>query len=179
MPYAGPVRYFVLWITILQIFVLWSGNVLDLASGFVEGRGGPAATGGVDEVAVIIAKYYIIGLAGFVPILTLWTRVLFLRSGHNLAEHAVFHLYLGGQLAFYIIAAYVVEGLAGDPYASIAMGIALLAWFGATVWAATQFFRVGRWHAVLGILAALLLSYFSYLVVWIVLVRFGSVLWAA
>jgi hypothetical protein len=162
VPYSSPVRYFLLWITVGQFMALWSGGLADFARGFAAGAA--TETGSLDaaSVAGILTKYYVVGLAGLVPLLAIWTRLFLRRAKRNIAEHMIFHLYLSGQFALFTSLALVVEGVFGDPFTSIAISIAPLAGLLTVMRAGVSFFTIGKWKAALGTLIALFIALICY-----------------
>jgi hypothetical protein len=110
-----------------------------------------------------------------VPLLALWSRLLFLNSGRNLAENLVLVAYCSGlrSLAFLIVFVPLSIGVQrlelGFPYwAQIATY--LLCWFAYLGWACAQFHggRHWRWFDWLrGSLVALLAQATTFLLVWL------------
>lgn len=143
--FSNPFRYFLLWITVAQLIALWSGAMEDFAEGF--------ANGGGDEIDAnrfisFWTTYYVLGLAGSFPFLVLGTYVFFLRSERNIAEHAIFHLFLSGQFALYVALALIVLGTLGDKVGFVATVIVLVAGITGVMRASSQFFNVGKFKAI-------------------------------
>ena len=138
-PFSNPLRFHFLLLTIWQLVALWTGGLVDFAEGFVSGAG---ETESVSDVREFIATYFVAGLAGLVVVWTLMSRLVFLKSGLNLAEHAVFYLYLFGLYALYQCFVFAIIGLAGDSlWGLLLFGLSQLYWFGQVVVAAKGTFN--------------------------------------
>lgn len=144
--YAGPVRYFLVAVTVAQVLSLLSGAVLDIASG-IEEASRSGAERGVGTTADTLERFWVLGFVGLVPFVTLWSRLLLRRSGLTLAEHAAAHLYLLGQVAFFVGLSSVVENLV-DRINGTAGYVAALVLFAAPLalylWASVGVFGRGR-----------------------------------
>lgn len=157
-PYSNPVRYYLLMMTVWQLIALWTGGIGELAEGFAEGMEEVERAG---EIAEFIATYFVAGLAGLVVFWTAVSRLVFLKSGLNLAEHAVFYLYMFGLLALYQSVLFVLIALS-NPFSdtlSIAISVVyllvLLVWFVQVARTARDTFQRSWWYAVLGSLFVL------------------------
>ena len=143
--FTNPFRYFLLWVTVAQLISLWSGALDDFVEGFVSGGGTDTDA---NTIVAYLTKYYVLGLAGSFPFLVLGTLAFFFRSGRNLAEHIIFHLFLSAQYAIYLSISLVVLGVLGDVPGSITFILALVAGFVGVIRAARQFFNVGYLKAI-------------------------------
>lgn len=110
-----------------------------------------------------------------VPLLALWARLIFLRSGRNLAENLVLVAYCSGlrSVFFLLVLVPLVMGLQrlelGVPYAAQIM-VYLLCWFAYFGWACAQFHagKAWRWLDWLrGSAVALLSQASSFVAVWL------------
>lgn len=114
-----------------------------------------------------------------VPLLALWSRLLFWRSGMNLAENLVLAAYASGMRALFSLAVGLAvlaldtlqPGMRGSaPVFWTQAAVSLSIWFGYSGWASAQFHRgsAWRWHDWLrGSLVALLTQATSTLLVWL------------
>ena len=169
--YAGPARYFLLAVTAAQLVALAVGDVSEfssgLAAGFNEARRDGATERPLDEswLAENLERFWVLAFVGFVPFVTLWSRLLLRRSGLTLAEHAVAHLYLQALVALgfglCIAVNEILYPLVGD-WGNVPAVALLVAPFGSIVWAAPAVFGRGRVRSVLGVLASLALGFVSY-----------------
>ena len=169
--YTGPARYFLLAVTAAQLAALAVGDVSEfaggVAEGFNEGRRSGDASDTLDEgwLAANLERLWVLAFVGFVPFVTLWSRVLLRRSGLTLAEHAVVHLYLQALVALGFGLAIGVNELTypliGD-WGNVPAVALLVAPFGLAVWAAPALFGRGRVRSVVGLVASLALGFASY-----------------
>jgi|GEM_PF-750688 len=169
--YASPARYLVIVLAITTLVYLKIGIVdamgNDFTSGLNESAKAPAL---VDARAVneLAAKYMNLILALSVPFLTLASRLVFRRSGYNLAENLVFNTFVYAQqcLFFVLIAGGVhFGGLGGQ---SVWLPVYLVASTAYYAWAASGFFGQRPVPAVLRSVGAVLLGYLFYFVVFFV-----------
>ncbi|WP_412069818.1 DUF3667 domain-containing protein [Rubrivirga sp. IMCC43871] len=164
--YAGPVRYFLLAVTAAQLLAFFVGDVSEMAEAYAEGYEGNRPTqGGLDQAVVArrIEQFWVFAFAGVVPFVTLWSRLLLRRSGLTLAEHAVAHLYLLGQVALIafglsISLGEVVSGQIGYGLAALV----LAAPFGLYLWASVGVFERGRVWSPVATALSLLLGFATY-----------------
>ena len=161
-PYSNPVRYYLMMLTIWQLVALWTGGVGDFSAGFAQGF---ESGGSAEEVAEFLSTYFVVGLAGLVVFWTILSRLVFRKSGLNLAEQSVFYLYLFGLFAFYQS---VVYGLIAviTPFFKLAgyvfTSIFLLVWLIQVIQAAHVHFKSTWWHTVMGSLVVVGVGFFVY-----------------
>ena len=162
--YAGPVRYFLVMVTVAQVLSLVTGAVSDVAAGVVSA----GSDVGEEAVAAAVQRFWVLGFVGIVPFVALWSRLFLRRSGLTLAEHAAAHLYLLGQVAFFFGLSFVVENLL-DRIDETAGYAAALAFFAAPLvlylWASVGVFGRGRAWSLLGAALSLVLGFATYLFV--------------
>ena len=139
--FTNPFRYFLLWITVAQLIALWSGAVNDFIEGFVNGGG---LETDAQKIVSFLTSYYVFGLAGSFPFLVLGTLLFFFRTGRNVAEHTIFHLYLSGQFAFYVSLSLVFLKVFGEIAGGITFVLAVVAGFTGVTRASIQFLQ--RWQ---------------------------------
>lgn len=150
--------------------------LVNLATG-IGGFGDPKIHPG--PVGRFLNKHLNLFVLAQVPVLALWSRLLFLRSGMNLAENLVLAAYASGIRALYslvlVLAVAALQGWlpGGGAAASTAywihVALAFLGWLVYSGWASAQFHRgtAWRWHDWLrGSAAALLTQATSTFLVW-------------
>ncbi len=106
---------------------------------------------------------------GILVPLALLVRLLFRRSGYNLAESFVFALYSGGHLAllgFVLVPLYMLL----PPSAAIQGTVGLTVAVGYTVWAARGFFSGGFFAVAIKTCVAYVMAYFVFMLVMMVCV---------
>ena len=168
--YAGPARYFLLAVTAAQLVALAVGDVNEFAGGIADGYNESRRSGtehALDEswLAARFERFWVLAFVGFVPFVTLWSRLLLRRSGLTLAEHAVAHLYfqslvvLGFGLALAV--SELLPPVVGD-WGDVPAVALLVAPFGLILWAAPAVFGRGRVRSALGVAASLALGFVSY-----------------
>ena len=164
--YAGPVRYFLVAVTVTQLVSLaLDGAVEGFTEGFNNARESGAAAVSEDQVRQAFQSYWVVVLAGAVPVISLWSRLLLRRSGLTFAEHLTTWLYLIGQtvlglgLAFGLSAGVgALAGTGGDVAgAAVLAGTLVL-----PLWASVGVFRRGRLWSPLAAALSLLLGYAVY-----------------
>jgi hypothetical protein len=180
--YASPARYLVIVLALTTLVYLKIGIVTEMGSDFSAGMNeagkndpvvGPAL---VDSKAVneFMTRYINLFLALAVPFLALASRLVFRRSGHNLAENLVFNTYVYAQqcLFFVLIAGGVhFGGLGGQSVWFPAYLLASTAYY---AWAAQGFFGQRPLPGVLRSLGAVLLGYVFYFLTFMVV----GIVWA-
>lgn len=171
--YTPPVKYFLLWVTIAQIAALWTGSFDSFAEGWMMGGTSEAAASGEAEaqwIAKTAEKYYVLAAAGLVPLLALWTRLLFRGKRYYLAEHLIFHLFATGQFAM-IGAVGITTVALPQPIGTVST---LLIWsigMGLYVWSCALFFGEKRSTGVLGMLVAGVLSLIVFMLILAILIK--------
>jgi hypothetical protein len=175
--YASPARYLVIVLAITTLVYLKIGIVDAMGSDFTSGLNGSAkgpALVDAKTVNELAAKYMNLILALSVPFLTLASRLVFRRSGYNLAENLVFNTFVYAQqcLFFVLIAGGVhFGGLGGQ---SVWLPVYLVASTAYYAWAAHGFFAQRPLPAVLRSVGAVLLGYFFYFLAFFVV----GIVWA-
>jgi hypothetical protein len=179
--YASPARYLVIVLAVTTLVYLKIGIVNAMGSDFNAGM-----TAGMNEAAAgpalvdarkvneLAAKYMNLILALSVPFLTLASRLVFRRSGYNLAENLVFNTFVYAQqcLFFVLIAGGVhFGGLGGQ---SVWLPVYLMASTAYYAWAASGFFGQRPVPTILRSVGAVLLGYLFYFLVFFVV----GVVWA-
>ncbi|OZC01822.1 DUF3667 domain-containing protein [Rubricoccus marinus] len=100
VPYAGPGRFFLVAVTLVQVAVFALGLAPEFIGSLADGFNSGRTTGAeiVDHATLVdrLQRFWVVGLAGLVPVMTLWSRTVFRRARRTLAEHAVAHLYFLG-----------------------------------------------------------------------------------
>lgn len=175
--YASPARYLVIVLAITTLVYLKIGIVNAMGSNFTSGMNeaaaGPALVN-AQTVNELAAKYMNLILALSVPFLTLASRLVFRRSGYNLAENLVFNTFVyAQQCLFFVLVAGSVHfgGLGGQ---SVWLPVYLVASTAYYAWAAYGFFGQRPVPAVLRAVGAVLLGYLLYFLVFFVV----GVVWA-
>lgn len=175
--YASPGRYLVIVLAVTTLVYLKIGIVnavgSDFSAGVNEAGAGPALVD-ARKVNELAAKYMNLILALSVPFLALSSRLVFRRSGYNLAENLVFNTFVYAQqcLFFVLIAGGVhFGGLGGQSVWLPAYLVASTAYY---AWAASGFFGQRPLPAVVRSVGAVLLGYVFYFLVFFVV----GVVWA-
>ncbi|WP_412060864.1 DUF3667 domain-containing protein [Rubrivirga sp. IMCC45206] len=166
VPYAGPVRYFLLAVTAAQLLAFFLGDVSEMAEAYAEGYQGNRPTVDALDQAVVaqrIEQFWVFAFVGMVPFVTLWSRFLLRRSGLTLAEHATAHLYLLGQVALVGLGLSIalgesVPGRIGYGLAALVLALP----FGLYLWASLGVFRRGRVWSPLATALSLVLGFVTY-----------------
>lgn len=159
--YFNPFTFMVVSIGLSALFITLTG-----VGGFEGQRGAVANRLQRNVNWVILAQ---------VPLLALWSRLLFLRSGLNFAEHLVLAAYTSGLRSLYFVAVII-------PTALLQMALQtrwaywqqisfhLLVWMLYFAWASSQFMDQPqrRWrNALLGALVAVLAQASSFALIWV------------
>ena len=159
--YAGPVRYFLIAVTVAQVLALAVGGLDEIASGFNSARRSGEALADASDVQ----RFWVVALAGAVPFVALWSRLLLRRAGLTLAEHLAAYLYLVGQILLGFGLMIVVEEAADRLLGAEGYWIGLTV-FGATLavalWASVGVFRRGPAWSPLAMALSLVLGYAAY-----------------
>jgi hypothetical protein len=170
--YASPARYLVIVLAITTLVYLKIGIVNEMGTDFTSGMNAAGESPVVVDarkVNELAAKYMNLILALSVPFLTLASRMVFRRSGYNLAENLVFNTFVYAQqcLFFVLIAGGVhFGGLGGQ---SVWLPVYLVASTAYYAWAAFGFFAGQRpVPTVLRAVGAVLLGYLFYFLVFFV-----------
>ena len=166
--YAGPVRYFLVMVTVAQVLSLVFNDVSGMADAFADGfEGGQTEEDQLDRerIALNIERFWVFAFVGLVPFVTLWSRFLLRKAGLTLAEHAAAHLYLLGQVALGVglglglgHAAYEAVGEPGDIVAVAFIAIPLVLY----LWASVGVFGRGRVWSPVWTALSLVLGWFTY-----------------
>lgn len=139
--YVSPVKYFLLMVTAGQL-VAWQLGVLnDIVGGFMEGAGESTGDLTAEQVTDFVTNNLIFLSILAIPGVVLSARLLFRRSGFNLAEILGFYLYVFGHLSlvFVLVAPFASLLPAGPQDAALMlMMVFQLLYF---VWATIAFFR--------------------------------------
>ena len=151
-PYSNPIQYYLLMMTIWQLAVLWSGGLGDIAQGYADGAGEGGRQG---EFVEIFSTYFVVGLSGLVFVWTLLSRLVFFKSGLNLAEQAVFYLYFFGLYALYQSFVFVFIAIADHFWGVLIMVASLIIWLIQVIRAAWVNFGGKWWQSTLGSVAVL------------------------
>ena len=170
--YAGPVRYFLVAVAVSQLLVLAFGSLESMAEGFNEGRSSAAAFGeeanapaDASDAADAVRRYWVVALAGAVPFVALWSRLLLRRSGLTLAEHATAHLYLIAQMVLGFGLVVALDRAAGGVHEAAAYAVAAVVLGGAlglALWASVGVFRRGAVWSPVAMALSLVLGYAVY-----------------
>ena len=112
VPYASPLKFFVISVTLAQLAIVFSGQDAEMAAGFdhgmtVDGTAASPATVTQRETMTVLGQYLALLVAPSVAVLAAAQRLVYRRSGHNYAEHLIFALYAESR-AFLSYAAVVV-----------------------------------------------------------------------
>ena len=161
--YAGPVRYFLVAVTVAQVLAFLSGHFLDYAEGFVIGFTGTDAERA--QALDNVERFWVFTFIGLVPLVTLWSRLFLRRSGLTLAEHGAAHLYLMGQMALGVGLLVSVGSFAYDHLGGAGNAVALaflLGPLGLYLWASVGVFRRGRVWSPVATALALFLGLFTF-----------------
>ena len=167
--YANPVKYYLIVAAVM--------TVVYISTGAAAASMGQFTAGGTSQEAVdTMGRYLNLIMAAGIPFIALASRLLFRRSGHNLAEHLIFNTFVYGQQCLLFVAFALAGWAAGaDPnvmmLASTAVGQIYYAW------AAAGFFRVRAFTAAWRSLVANFLGYtafFLLVVLGVVAVAFGA-----
>ncbi len=169
--YASPGRYLVIVLAITTLVYLKIGIVDAMGNDFTAGMNETAAgpmLADARKVNELATKYINLILALSVPFLALASRLVFRRSGYNLAENLVFNTFVYAQqcLFFVLIAGSVhFGGLGGQ---SVWLPVYMVASTAYYAWAAAGFFGQRPLPAILRSVGAVLLGYVFYFLVFFV-----------
>ena len=164
--YAGPVRYFLIAVTIGQVLTLVVGGMESIAEGIVSARASGAAPARASDVAEAVRRYWVVALAGGVPVVALWSRLLLRRAGLTLAEHLTAWLYLLGQFVLVFgVATTVGEVLSRQTAGPLGYALSyavLVAGVGLVLWASVGVFGQGRLWSPVAAALSVALGYLFY-----------------
>ena len=163
--YANPVRYLLILVAITTLVYLKMGVAArvgaDFTTGFNEGARGPELFD-VRQMNDFVTRYMNLFLVLVVPFAAAASRLVFRRSGYNLAENLVFNTYVyAQQCLFFVVIAGTVHfgGLGGQ---GVWMPVYLVVSTAYYAWAAAGFFGQRPLPATLRALAATVLAYIGY-----------------
>ena len=155
--YTNPVKYFLLMGALAAVAYLTLGfeRAMEAFLGTAQGAADDPFTGFVN-------RHFTLVMAATLPFMTAASRLLFRRAGYNVAEHAVFNVYVFAQQCLLSAAGTAVAWALNVPWlafyaAYLAVSLAYYAW------AAADFFHVRALPAALRTVGVWVLGYSAFI----------------
>lgn len=95
-PYLNPAKYFLFAATVFQLVLWQTGAASNLVEGFLAADEGHSVSRA--RALRFLGEYFVLVFATGLPVLTVAS---YWGTKRNLAEHAIFHLYVSGHVALF------------------------------------------------------------------------------
>lgn len=125
-----------------------------------------------NPVSALITKNINLIFLVSVPVMALFTRLLFYRGGYNYAEHLTLQAYMGGFRVFFFILIFTPLVIFFRQYYFSALSVYLALWVAFLCWAYIQFFGGNRWLTGLKTILTVVLTQFTITTLIILALRF-------
>ena len=166
--YYGPVGYFFFMISlVLLIFSLVGLDFAELMQQSAGLQQAPAPGSGQAEFARIFMQKIADNMRLFsfviVPIMALWCRLVFRKSGYNLLEHSIVPFYTNGHIFLVTLIFGLLYHFAQVPFNQV---LSLLVGVAYQVFAFINFYQYqARWKVAIKAMLAYVLAYFTFMLV--------------
>lgn len=175
--YSDPVKYALITISIVVIFLLNTDTMLDFIEGMQDGMRGEQARGTTNsqkimhDVNNMFLQYMQIWMAGFVPLFAFFAWLFFKRSKLNLAEHFVFQCFVYGTQNIATFPCWILMWLLPSE-SGYFLGVSMMIYIGYLFYAFADFYRGNTATTIFKALATYVVSYIVFMI--ILMLAFGT-----